>query len=174
MLLAYLVQLADHNDAKVRQFAMYVFEVLSEIHLTSAQLTSSKNDFITIFQKGLNDKDTNVKVASLKAVTAFLSSIEEQEVVLGFSSILELVLLTVVQALQKDEEQGRIALESLADLTQAHPEVWKNPTQLIDVASQVILQTSFEDGTRSAAIEVVLALSGSMPAALRKAPTLKT
>jgi hypothetical protein len=114
---------------------MYVFEVLSEIHLTSAQLTSSKNDFITIFQKGLNDKDTNVKVASLKAVTAFLSSIEEQEVVLGFSSILELVLLTVVQALQKDEEQGRIALESLADLTQAHPEVWKNPTQLIDVAS---------------------------------------
>ena len=77
MLLAYLVQLADHTDPKVRQFAMYVFEILSEIHLSSAQLTSSKNDFITIFQKGLNDKDTNVKVASLKAITAFLSSIED-------------------------------------------------------------------------------------------------
>jgi len=37
-------------------------------------------------------------------------------------------LLTVVEALQKDEEQGRIALESLAELTQAHPEIWKNPT----------------------------------------------
>jgi hypothetical protein len=36
MLLAYLVQLADHADPKVRQFAMYVFEVLSEIHLSSA------------------------------------------------------------------------------------------------------------------------------------------
>lgn len=54
---------------------------------------------------------------------------------MGFSSILELVLQTVVQALQKDEEQGRIALESLGELTQAHPEVWKNPTQLIDVTS---------------------------------------
>ncbi len=55
MLLAYLVQLVDNSDPKVRQFAMYVFEILSEIHLTSAQLTSSKNEFITIFTKGLND-----------------------------------------------------------------------------------------------------------------------
>ena len=135
MLLAYLVQLVDNTDPKVRQFAMYVFEILSEFHLTSAQLTSSRNEFITIFQKGLNDQDTNVKVASLKAVTAFLSSIEEQEVVLGFASILDIVLVTVVSALQKDEEQGRIALESLAELTQAHPEVWKNPAALIDVTS---------------------------------------
>jgi hypothetical protein len=96
MLLVYLVQLADHSEAKVRQFAMYVFEILSEVHLSSAQLTSSKNEFITIFSKGLNDSDTNVKVASLKAITAFLSSIEEQEVVIGFSPILELVLITVV------------------------------------------------------------------------------
>jgi len=31
----------------------------------------------------------------------------------------------------------------------------------------------FEDGTRSAAVEVVLALSGSMPAVLRKAAETK-
>jgi len=49
MLLAYLVQLADHQDGKVRQFAMYVFEILSEVHLSSAQLTGSKNEFMTIF-----------------------------------------------------------------------------------------------------------------------------
>jgi hypothetical protein len=36
MLLAYLVQLADHAESKVRQFAMYVFEILSEVHLSSA------------------------------------------------------------------------------------------------------------------------------------------
>ena len=46
----------------------------------------------------------NVRVASLKAVTAFLSGIEDQEVVLGFSPILDVVLTTVVEALQKDED----------------------------------------------------------------------
>lgn len=59
---------------------------------------------MTIFQKGLNDKDMNVRVASLKAITAFLSGIEDQEVVLGFSPILDVVLTTVVDALQKDED----------------------------------------------------------------------
>jgi hypothetical protein len=77
----------------------------------------------------------NVRVASLKAVTAFLSGIEDQEVVLGFSPILDVVLTTVVEALQKDEDQGRVALESLEQLTSAHPEVWKNPTQLLNVTS---------------------------------------
>jgi len=37
----------------------------------------------------------------------------------------------VVEALKFDEEQGRVALESLGDLTNAHPEVWKNPSKLL-------------------------------------------
>jgi len=49
MLLAYLVQLSDNPEPKTRQFAMYVFEVLSEVHLTSQQLSAYKNDFMNIF-----------------------------------------------------------------------------------------------------------------------------
>jgi len=67
-------------------------------------------------------------VASLKAVSAFLSTIEDQQVVLKFIGILELLLTTVVDALNVDEDQGRVALESLAELASAHPEVWKNPS----------------------------------------------
>jgi len=40
--------------------------------------------------------------------------------------------------------------------------------------SQIVLCKEFEAGTRSAAIEVVLALSEQMPAALRKAPETTT
>jgi len=42
------------------------------------------------------------------------------------------------------------------------------------VTSQVAQQKTFEDGTRSAAIEVVLALSEKMAAPIRKAPETKT
>lgn len=35
-------------------------------------------------------------------------------------------------------------------------------------------QTSFEDGTRAAAVEVALSVAEEMPAALRKAPETKT
>ena len=66
-------------------------------------------------------------------------------------------------------------MDSLGELTSAHPEVWKNNTvKLLDVVSQIVLHSDFEPGTRSAAIEVVLSLSAEMPAALRKAPETST
>jgi hypothetical protein len=53
-----------------------------------------------------------------------------------------------------------MALESMNELTNIHPEIWKNTTnQLVNVISQVMSQKSFENGTRASAVEVVLALA---------------
>lgn len=99
-MLAYLVQLASNADSKTRQFAMYCFEVLSELHLTSEQLTGYKNDFMSIFEKGLQDSDISVRVASLKAISAFFSGLEDSEVVLSFAPVLPVLMGTVVETLQ--------------------------------------------------------------------------
>ena len=112
-------------------------------------------------------------MASLKATTAFLSSIEDQTVVFKFVDILDLILRIVIEALKTDEDQGRVALESISELTNAHPEVWKNPSNLLTVTAEIIRNTRFDDATRSAAVEVILSLSGTMPAVLRKAPETK-
>lgn len=53
-------------------------------------------------------------------------------------------------------------------MTNAHAEVWKSPSKLIQVITQILSNTQLEDSTRSAASEVILALSSGMPAALRK------
>lgn len=88
-----------------------------------------------------------------------------------FEPVLGLLIDTVSKALQVDEEQGTQALDALGELTGAHPEVWKsNTNKLLVVVSQIIAHKDFDAGTRSAAVEVVLALSEEMPAALRKAP----
>ncbi len=116
-----------------------------------------------------------VRVAALKAISAFVSGIDDSSVALEFSAILPMLLDVIVEALHQDEDQGRQALESLGELTSAHPECWKNETvKLLNVTSQVAQQKTFEDGTRSAAIEVVLSLSGSMPAPIRKCPETKS
>lgn len=63
----------------------------------------------------------------------------------------------------------------MQELTNTCPEIWKKSTnQLVNVVSQVITQKSFENGTRSAATEVVLALSSQMPASLRKIDETRT
>lgn len=92
-----------------------------------------------------------------------------------FEPVLGLLLQTVVKALEYDEEQGQHALESLSELTGAHPEVWKSQTgYLLEIVSQIVSAKQLDAGTRSAAIEVVLSLSSEMPAALRKAPETST
>lgn len=57
----------------------------------------------------------------------------------------------------------------MIELTNIYPELWKSTTNsLVNVISQVMMQKTFEEGTRSTATEVILALATQMPASLRK------
>ena len=139
---------------------MYIFEVVSDCHLTHEQMIKYKDSFMNIFAKTLTDRDIQVKVASLKATTAFLTSVDDSELALQYIEIIPHLLNTVVEALQTNEEQGKMALESMIDLTNTHPEIFKNMTsKLVNVFSQVMITKTFEEGTRSAAAEVILSLS---------------
>ena len=83
-LLKLLVEWAQSENNTGRQFSMYVFEVLSDCHLTVEQLKKYKDSFMTIFSKSLTDREINVRVSALKATTAFLTSIDDQDIVLSY------------------------------------------------------------------------------------------
>lgn len=111
----------------------------------------------------------------MKATTSFLYSIEDEGIVSSFNVLMPLILNTVVEALKADEGQGKIALESMVDLTKTHPQCWKDTSELlITIASDIIITKDFEDGTRSQAAEVVLTLASLVPATLRKLSVMKT
>jgi hypothetical protein len=159
-LLSLLVQWAQSEDVNSKQFAMYVFEILSECHLTEEQLRTHKDSFFTIFDSSLQDAEIKVRVAALKATTSFLFSIEDESIVDNFKKLMPKILNTVVDALKADEAQGKLALESMVDLTKTHPTCWKDTgADLVNVMSNVMTMTDFEEGTRSQAAEVVLTLS---------------
>lgn len=107
---------------------MYLFEVLSDCHLTPEQLTSYKDSFMSIFAKSFTDREVSVRVSALKATTSFLTSIDDSDIVLSYIGIIPQILNTVVEALKENEEQGRQALESMIELTNIYPEIWKNST----------------------------------------------
>ena len=155
-----LVDWAQSDNNNGREFSMYVFEVLSDCHLSTEQLTTYKDSFMNIFAKSLTDREMSVRVAALKATTAFLTSIEDSDIVLQFIEVIPQLLSTVVEALKTNEDQGKNALESMVELTNTHPEIWKNTTnQLVNVISQVMLTKTFENSTRASAVEVILTLS---------------
>ena len=95
----FLAQETAQPQEKRRQFAMYGFEIMSELHLTEEQMTSNKKDFQAIFSKMLVDDSIHVRTSALKAITAFISGIDNQDVVMEFEPILGLLIDTVSKAL---------------------------------------------------------------------------
>lgn len=59
---------------------------------------------MNIFAKSLTDRDVQVKVAALKATTAFLTSLDDSDMVLTYSEIIPHLLNTVVDALKTNED----------------------------------------------------------------------
>ena len=88
---------------------------------------------------------------------------------MAFAPVLPTLLNLVEEALKHDEDQGRQAIDSLTELTTAHPEVWKNSSaNLMTVVAKVASFKDFEEGTRAAAVEFGLSLAEQMPSTLRK------
>ena len=103
-LLKLLVEWAQNDNTSSRLFSMYVFEVVSDCHLTPEQLSGYKENLMTVFTKSLTDREVSVRVSALKATTAFLTSIDDSDIVMGYKSLLPSILNTIVEALKEDEE----------------------------------------------------------------------
>ena len=65
-----------------------------------------------------------VKVSALKAITSFLSSIDDESAVLKYEGMMDWILDIVIEVLRSDEDKGKNSLESLIELTSSHGEIW--------------------------------------------------
>jgi hypothetical protein len=174
-LLGELLQWANNENSNARLFAMYLFEVLSDVHLTEEQLIKHKDALMMVFSKSFQDDDVKVRVAALKACTCFMTSIDDSDVAMTFKPVVPTLLSTVVEALKTDEDQGKMALSSMDELTQVHCELWKGQeTQIITICSEIMSRSEFENGTRAVAYEIVSSLTQSIPASIRKTEVVKT
>lgn len=97
----------------------------------------------------MQDSNQHVKVAALKALTAFLTSIDDDEIIMRFEGIMSDLLDIVISVLKADETKGQASLESMIELTQSFGEIWtKSAKKLIFTCSQIMSNSAFEDETR--------------------------
>jgi len=58
---------------------------------------------LSLFTSTLQDSDIHVKVAALKAISSFLSQIDDTSIVLKYSSMMPDILDVVIAVLKQDE-----------------------------------------------------------------------
>lgn len=167
-----LLKATDGDQAelvKKKQFAMYNFEILSEYHLSQELIVAHSADFIQLFTQTLQENNIEIRVASLKAISIFLSSIDDEQEVMKYKGIMEGLLTVVIEVMKQDEAQGQASLEALIELTSTHGDIWEGCiSKLLFVISEVIKNRDFEDNTRQSALEIVGTLGETLPPLLRK------
>jgi len=77
-----------------------------------------------LFTDCLKDQNVSVKVASLKAITSFLGSIDDESTVLKYQDLMDNILDVIIDVLRTDETKGQASLESMIELSQTHGEIW--------------------------------------------------
>lgn len=151
---------------------MYNFEILAEYHLPQELVIENSANFLELFKESLEDEQIEIRVASLKAISSFLSSIDEEDVVLKYKGISEKMLNVVIEVMKQDETQGQASLEFMIELTCSHGDIWSDSIpMLVYVISQIMKNREFEDGTRQSALEIVLSLAENLGGMLRKHQT---
>ena len=89
---------AEDENMKRKVFGLYNFEILSEYHLEDSSM------LLQHFPSAvLQDSNNQVKVAGLKAISAILSSIDDEDVVLKYKGEMEGILNVVIDVLKNDE-----------------------------------------------------------------------
>lgn len=87
-LLKLLVNWASSEVTNGRLLAMYMFEVVSDCHLSPEQISAYKDSFMTVFASSLADKEVTVRVGALKATISFLTSIDDTDTVMQYQGII--------------------------------------------------------------------------------------
>ena len=131
-------------------------------------MESSHDDFMQMFSKALQDKQTRVRTATFKAMTKHLTMLEDEDIVLKFAANMNNLLDIVVEVIKADEDQGKESLEALIELTNLFGEIWnQSGEKLIFVSSEVMMNRDFEDGTRESALELIVSVAEAHPKLLK-------
>jgi len=67
-------------------------------------IVQHSDQFLQIFTKTLQEKAIEIKVASLKAISSFLSQIEDTAIVLKYKNMMTSLLDVVIAVMQENEE----------------------------------------------------------------------
>lgn len=82
---------------------MYFIEIVCECAFNDELLIKYSKNLENIFAKGLNDPSNDVKVASFKTLTIFLSSISDEKMMKNFAGVLKVLISKTIELIKFDQ-----------------------------------------------------------------------
>ncbi|KAI9907041.1 hypothetical protein PsorP6_004517 [Peronosclerospora sorghi] len=160
--------LTTSSDASLRVTAFDLVAKLAEY--VGDLLAPHKESFLTLFTNSLNDGNCEVQIASLKAASALILTIEDKQELSAFA-ILVNPMLRIIERLVNagDEVIFREVLSALVQIAEVHPKFFRS--SLDDVARAMIfvcLAHELDTETRELSLEFLISLCENAGGMVRK------
>jgi len=170
-----LVKTCQSPNPKLRMFGLIAFENMTSSHLEPAVLESFASNFLAIFTQLLTDPEVTIKTQAVKTISTFLCAISNKTILLSATDVIKSLVGTMIETMKDSEDDGKVALESLTNLTEIEPGIWdKYLSDIFVICSQIVTATKFKEETRSEAIELILTLSSNKKQEVRKLEEMKS
>ncbi|CEM06397.1 unnamed protein product [Vitrella brassicaformis CCMP3155] len=152
-LLNFLNQCMESGEEGPREVAMMVFG--SVIDNMETNIANYFNQFVVVFNKGLNDASSmKVRIAAVKAVSSLTQIVETEEQATAFKTLIGPLVRVVEAALQQGHEDTAVlAIEIFDDLVECN--VVFSAQDLPDIVKfmlHIAANTHLQTGTRSQAL----------------------
>lgn len=122
----------------------------------------------------LNSSEPQVQTACAKAIGACIIAIEDDNARAAFKPALETIINVVGNTLSRgDEVDATSIIERLVDVAQCQPVYFKDSLEVVSNAMVTVCNSpSLEFSTRAMAMELLVSFAETIPALVRKTPSL--
>ena len=169
-LLAMIPALCQHTDARCRDSGFELLRHLSEAVPSTMYQPSFLQPMYQILCGGLRDGDAQVRLSAFQCIAQFITALEAPHARAPFQEVVPQLLHILAEILsQGDEAAAKESLESLVSVAESQPTFWKPHLPEVWQAMCTVMQTqALDDGSRTTAMEFILALCESRPTMVRK------
>ena len=138
------------------------------------EMSQNSADLLKIFKTCINDEDYNTKLSCINVLNSFLS-VSDPQVCSLFSELIPEILRSVDYILEKNTYSGSQALETLTELVQSEPKIFKPSfANSLELAYHICAKPGLEIGLKNLVLEFAVSLSERIPTQIKKNISLGT
>lgn len=154
----------------LKELSLYLLEIAVEFPKLLALMEISSDEVVQLLTTFFADSNRETVLSAVNTLASLLSGLKEENKVMTYEPLAK----TMIEVLVSTTTGGKLklALTSIADLTEVYPRFWKDVVGMFTKALTTIATAQIDPDTRSSAVEVLVTLVQRAPGMVKKDNTV--
>jgi len=144
-----ILELQNIESHIIKISIMYFVENLCVQCFNEEDLQMIAPDLTIIFEKFMQSSDQDVVIATVKAISSFISNIEDKKISSHFQQILPIILKLVVDTAKDNDETAISLVQALGELAENHPPLVKPSIEdTLEILAEILVSKALSNSKK--------------------------